>query len=192
MPSLKLLLAAASIAAFTAPVAFAQSAPPSDGAQQQQHAWHRPSPEQMAAWHAERCKSHFARVAGKLAYLQADLSITDAQRGAFDQWKSVVLSSAKEHSDACLARAADGQQQMHHHDALERNARMEKMLEARLAQLKAERPALENLYASLTPDQKKEFDRAEMFGHRHGHHMGHMGGGERFGRDGGPQQRAPG
>ena len=176
--------------AFTAPVAFAQSAPPSDGAQPQQHAWHKPNPEEMAAWHAERCKSHYARVAGKLAFLQADLSITDAQRGAFDQWKGVVLSSAKAHSDACLAHTADGKE-MHRHDALERNARMEKMLEGKLAELKAERPALESLYASLTPDQKKAFDRAEAFGHHHGQHMGHEGG-ERFGHDGGWQQRAPG
>jgi len=189
MSSLKILLATAAIAAFATPVAFAQSAPPADGAPQQHHMWQKPSPEQMAAWHAERCKSHYARVAGKLAYLQADLQITDAQRGAFDQWKGVVLSSAKERSDACLAHTADGKE-MHHHDAVERNARMQKMLEGKLAQLKAERPALESLYASLTPDQKKEFDRAEAFGHRHGHHMGH--GGERFGRDGGWQQRAPG
>lgn len=188
MSSLKLLLAAASIVAFSAPVAFAQSAPPSDGAQPQ-HAWHKPSPEDMAAWRAERCKGHYARVAGKLAYLQADLAITDAQRGAFDQWKGVVLSSAKAHSDACLAHTADGQQ-MHHHDAIERNARKEKMLEGRLAELKAERPALEGLYASLTPDQKKSFDRAEAFGHRHGRHMGHGMGGE--GHEGGWQQRAPG
>ncbi|HUO92674.1 MAG TPA: Spy/CpxP family protein refolding chaperone [Rhizomicrobium sp.] len=189
MTSLKILLAAASIATFAAPVAFAQSAPSSDGAQQQEHAWHKPNPEEMAAWHAERCKSHYARVAGKLAYLQADLQITDAQRSAFEQWKDVVLSSAKSRSDACLAQTPEGQQ-MHHHDALERNARMEKMLEAKLAQLKAERPALENLYASLTPDQKKEFDQAEALGHgHHGHHMGH---GERFGRDGGWQQKAPG
>jgi len=183
MSPLKLLLAAASIAAFTAPSAFAQSAP---DAGQQPHAWHKPSPEEMAAWHTQMCKGLYAREAGKLAYLQADLSITDAQRGAFDQWKSVVLSSAKAHSDACLAHTADGRHE--HHDALERNAQMEKHLEAKLAELKAERPALESLYASLTPDQKALFDRAA--GHHHGHHMGgHMG--ERFGQGhGGWQQHA--
>ena len=184
MTSLKILLAATAIAAFAAPVAFAQSAPPSDGGQMQ-HAWHKPSPEQMAAFRAERCKSHYARVAGKLAYLQADLSITEAQRGAFDEWKDVVLSSAKTRSETCLAHTAEGKE-MHHHDALERQARMEKMLEGRLSQLKAQRPALEHLYASLTPDQKKEFDRAAAMGRHHGHHMGR---GERFGR-GGWQQKA--
>lgn len=188
MSSLKILLATAAIAAFAAPVAFAQSAPPADGAQQQpMHAWHKPNLEEMAAWRAERCKSHYARVAGKLAYLQADLQITDAQRGAFDQWKGIVLSSAKERSDACLAHTAEGHE-MHGHDAVERNAHMQKMLEGKLAELKAERPALESLYGSLTPDQKKEFDRAEA---HHGHHMGH-GDGEHFGHEGGWQQRAPG
>ena len=44
---------------------------------------------------------------------------------------------------------------MHRHDALERNARMEKMLEGKLAELKAERPALESLYASLMPDKRR-------------------------------------
>ena len=187
MPSLKLLLAATTFAAFTAP-AFAQSQ--ADGAQPM-HAWHKPSAEQMAQWRTERCKSRYAHVAGKLAYLQADLQITDAQRGAFDQWKSVVLSSAKTHSEQCLAHSADAKPMEHHHDALERNARMEKHLEARLAQLKAERPALENLYTSLTPDQKKEFDRAESHHHHGPMGHGHMGG-ERFGRMGGWQQKTSG
>jgi hypothetical protein len=189
MSSLKILLAATAIAAFTAPVAFAQSAAPADGGQMQHHGWQKPSPEQMAAFRAERCKGHYARVAGKMAYLQADLSITEAQRGAFDEWKDVVLSSAKSRSEACLAHTADMGPK--HHDALERTARMEKMLEGRLAQLKAQRPALEHLYASLTPDQKKEFDHAAAFGRHHrGHHMGHGMGGERFGHDGGWQQKA--
>jgi LTXXQ motif family protein len=187
MPSLKILLAATAISALAAPVAFAQSASPADGAQQ--HAWHKPNPEEMAAWHAQMCKGHYAREAGKLAYLQADLSITDAQRGAFDQWKSVVLSSAKAHSDACLAHTADGQHM--HHDAVERNAEMQKHLEAKLMEMKAERPALETLYASLTPDQKKLFDHASHMGHHHGHHMdGHMG--ERFGQGHEGEQHGPG
>ena len=184
MSPLKMFLAAASVAAFTTSGALAQSAP---DAGQQPHAWHKPDPEQMAAWHAQMCKGHYAREAGKLAYLQADLSITDAQRGAFDRWRDAVLSTAKAHSEKCLARTPG---EHHMHDALERNAQMQKRLESKLADLKSERPALETLYASLTPDQKKLFDRAG--GHHHGHHMGgHMG--ERFGEghEGG-QQRAPG
>lgn len=174
MSTLKYVLAAASIAAFCTP-ALAQSAPDKDG---QHRSWQTPSKEQMDAWHAQRCKDHYAHQAGRLAYLQASLGITDAQRGTFDQWRDAILSAAKSHSDACLAHTP---MQGHTHDALERNARIQKMLETKLAELRSERPALEALYTSLTPDQKKLFDREG--GHHHGHH--HMGDhmGERFGQD---------
>jgi len=180
MSSLKALLAAASIAAFCTPV-LAQSAP-ADGAGQ--HAWHKPNPEEMAAWHARHCNDRFAHEAGRLAYLEASLGITGAQRGAFDQWRDAELSAAKAHSESCLAhQPMQGQM----HDALERNAHMQKMLEAKLAEMRSERPALEALYASLTPDQKKLFDHEG--GHHHGHH--HMG--ERFGEHReGPGPQAPG
>jgi hypothetical protein len=169
MSPLKMFLAAASIAAFSAPV-WAETGPDGAGA----HAWHKPSPEEMAAWHTQMCKERYAHAAGRMAYLQASLGITDAQRGAFEQWRDTVLSAAKSHSDSCLAhQPIQGQM----HDALERNARMEKMLETKLAELKSERPALEALYSSLTPDQKKLFDHEG--DHHHGHH--HMG--ERFGMD---------
>lgn len=166
MSPLKTLLAAASVAVLCGS-AFAQTA--SDGADQH-HGWQKPSPEQMAAWHSQRCNDLYARKAGRLAYLQAALSITDAQRGAFDQWRDAELGAAKERSAACLAHAPG---QGHEHDALARNEHMEKMLETKLAELKSERPALEALYGSLSPEQKKVFDRSEHgFGHRHGHHMG--------------------
>ena len=171
--SLKLLFGAAAMAALISPVAFADPAP-EDGGAQQQHSWHMASPEQMAQWHAQMCKDRYAREAGRLAYLQAALSITDAQRGAFDQWRNAELGSAKAHSDACLAHAPMERAEHGHGDALEHNAREVKMLEARLAELKSERPALEALYSSLTPEQKKVFDRAAEHGHHHGM-------GERFG-----------
>jgi LTXXQ motif family protein len=118
------------------------------------------------------CNDRYAHQAGRLAYLEASLGITDAQRSAFDQWRDSVLSTAKSHSEACLAHMpAPG----HFPDAVERNADEQKMLEARLAALRDERPALEALYQSLTAEQKKLFDReGDHFGHHHGH-------GERFG-----------
>ena len=183
----KFALALAALGLISVSPLLAQDA--TDGANMKQHHWQMPNPADMAAWHAQMCKGHYAREAGKLAYLQADLSITDAQRGAFDRWRDAVLSTAKTHSEKCLAHAPG---EHHMHDALERNAQMQKRLENRLADLKSERPALETLYASLTPDQKNLFDRAGGMGHHHGHHMGgHMG--ERFGEghEGG-KQRAPG
>lgn len=179
MSSVKILVAALSVAAFCAPVALAEA--PADGAAP--HAWHQPTPAEMAAWHARRCNDRYAHQAGRLAYLEASLSVTDAQRGAFDRWRDAVLSTAKSRSEACLAHNwTPGQ----FPDALERNARIQKRLEERLAALRTERPALEALYQSLTPDQKKMFDHeGGHFGHHHGHFGGHFG----QGRDGDGQHR---
>ncbi len=129
----------------------------------------------MAAWHARMCNDRYARQAGRLAYLEASLGITDAQRSAFNQWRDSVLNRAKSRSETCLARTP---MPAHFPDALERNANRQKMLEARLDALRSERPALEALYQSLTPEQKKLFDQeADHFGHRHGPQFG-----ERFGQ----------
>ena len=179
MSPLKCLLAAASVALLCGP-ALAQSAP--DASAPAQHHWQKPSPDQMAAWHARMCNDLYARKAGRLAYLEAALNVTDAQRGAFNQWRDAELSAAKSHSSMCLAHAAG---EKHEHDALARNERMQKMLEMKLSELKSEQPALEALYSSLTPEQKAVFDHA---GHDHhmGHHMGHMG--QRFGRRGGDER----
>ncbi len=173
MSSLKCLLAAVSVAALCSP-AFAQSAPESSAPAQ--HHWQKPGPDQMAEWHARMCNDLYARKAGRLAYLEAALNVTDAQKGAFDQWRDAELAAAKSHSSMCLAHTPG---EKHEHDALARNARMQKMLEMKLAELKSEQPALEALYSSLTPEQKAVFDRAGR-GHHMGHHMGHMG--QRFGR----------
>ncbi len=182
MSPLKIMLAAGSMAVLCG-AAFAAS----DGGTGQ-HGWQKPSPEQMAAWHQRMCTDHYARKAGKLAYLQAALSITDAQRGAFDQWRDVELAAAKEHSVACLAHAPG---QEHEHDALTRNMHEEKMLETRLADLKSEQPALEALYQSLSPEQKQVFDHAAHGGHHHGHHMMGQRMGER-GEHGDGHDHAPG
>jgi hypothetical protein len=161
--------------------------PATDGKGDQHH-WQKPSAEQMAAWHARMCNDMYARKAGKLAYLQAALSITDTQRGAFDQWRDAELSAAKEHSSACLAHTPG---EAHEHDALARNAHEEKMLETRLADLKSERPALEALYQSLSPEQKQVFDHSDHGGHHHGHHEMGQRFGER-GEHGDGHDRAPG
>lgn len=140
----------------------------------------------MATWHSQMCKDRYARAAGRLAYLEAALSITDAQRDVYDHWRDAVLSSAKSRSDGCLAHAADKADE---HDVLARDERAQKMLEARLDELRSQRPALEALYQSLTPEQREVFDRAaDDFGR---HRMKRMG--ERFGqRHDGDAPQAPG
>lgn len=165
MSPVKVFVAAISLAALCGSPVFADQ--PSD--KSMTHEWHKPSAEEMAAWHAHMCNDRYAHEAGRLAYLEASLSVTDAQRSAFNQWRDAVLSNAKAHSAACLAHS---KMPDHFPNALERSAEMQKMLESKLAALQSERPALEALYQSLTPDQKKLFDReGDHFGHHHGRGM---------------------
>jgi len=131
------------------------------------------------AWHKERCGDHYAGLAGRLAFLEAKLELTDTQRPAWNAWRQARMDDAAKQRDACVA---DVPAQPHARPTiLEGEARMEKTLSARLAGLQARRPALEALYAALSPEQQKVLDRmGAPHGHEHGgewhHHMGGEGG----------------
>lgn len=128
---------------FAAPVALAQQSGPYDEGP--------PTQAQMN----QMCRSIYASQAGQLADLESALSLTDAQRGPFEQWRSVVLGAAKAQSAACLAHEPG---RGHAPDALERNSEDQQALESRLQDLRAERPALEALYRSLSPQQRETFN----------------------------------
>jgi hypothetical protein len=149
----KLFSAAACVAVFSASQAFAQSPPPGYGSPYGQP----PSRDQMT----EMCQGLYQDQQEQLDYLQSKLSLTDAQHGAFDRWRAVMLDTAKSRSDACLAHL---DMMGHPPDALARNDAEQQMLEARLQNLRNERPALEALYLSLTPDQKATFDNGNQSG----------------------------
>jgi len=91
---------------------------------------------------------------GRLAYIKADLAITDAQSPAWNAY-----------ADAVKARAS-GMQGMHGSmmqgmQAGSATARMDahvKAMEAMTEALKALKPATEALYAVLTPEQKPKAD----------------------------------
>ncbi len=136
-----------------------------------------PSKTEMATWHQQMCSDRYARHVGQVAYLEAKLSLSDAQRPLFASWKDAVLGSAKSGESACLAMHHDF---AHPPSSLDREARFHEMLEHRLAEMDAQRPAMTALYQSLTPDQKQVFDgighdRAGMHGGR-GMHRGGPGG----------------
>jgi LTXXQ motif family protein len=137
------------------------------------HHWQMPSPDQMAAWHKQRCDDHYARAAGRLAFIEAKLGVSESQRPTFDRWRDIVLHEAQSRKETCLAHQfVPGEQ----HTAIEREAMMEKRLETRLAALKAQEPALDALYQSLSPEQKAEFDHqhhGQHFGFHHGGMMQH-------------------
>ena len=140
----------------------------------------RPDGADSAAWHQERCADRYAHNVGMIAYLETRLALTDAQRPAFEAWKSVVLASAKSREANCAAHMPDADQPP---TILDREAREEMMLRARLATLDAELPALKALYQGLSPEQKAAFDHPS--GHHEGgdEHDGHRGGHHDHGSD---------
>ena len=129
-----------------------------------------------AQWHKQMCTDHFARDVGRMAYIETKLSLNDSQRPLFDSWKQTVLGSAKTHEGDCLSHQARMDGEMHGHNIIERESRMQTMLQTRLAELNAEMPSLKALYDSLTPEQKIVFDHGGPMGHHEGHGMrGHGG-----------------
>lgn len=162
--------------AFAAP-ALAQDAQPGPQPMQKSEFW--------AKRHAEMCSNHYARAVGQLASLEVRLNLTAKQKSLFERWKKVKLASAKTQSDKC-ATAPVPRRDMPIMDGVKfRTA----MLEQRLADLKAETPALEALVNSLDENQqvilkraalhamKGRMDRMDRFMGRHpGRGMGMMGG----------------
>ncbi len=140
------------------PLALAQDAPKADW----EHHW-----QDRGEWHQQMCTERYARKASRLAYLEAKLALTEQQHAAFNKWRQIKLDAADQRRTACL---------QHQHEegttptAIEREARREKFLSARLAQLQASKPALQALYDSLSPEQKTIFDQAEAREHHRWHH----------------------
>jgi len=123
-----------------------------------------PSSAEMAAEFKQMCEDRYAREAGRLAYLEARLNLTQSEQPLFARWKGVKLDVAKK-------RAADCGQNVSRLDRraatpVERMSREQDMLKKRLADLDAERPALAALYDALTPKQREAFsgDRRMMAG----------------------------
>jgi hypothetical protein len=144
------------------------------------------------------CQDMYARKAGELAFLEAKLQLNAGQQPLFARWKGIGLDIAKRDEGACNGRVRKlrtGQQP----DMMLRLDREEVMLKTRLADIQAERPALNALYGALNPTQKQEFARTARQGM--GEHM-HMAMvmmrqapemGRRLGRgpDGGPPMPSP-
>jgi len=125
---------------------------------------HMPTPAQMAAHFKQMCQDRYAREAGELAYTEAKLALTPAQQPLFAHWKEVKLDVAKRRADACASHTRQADAKMP--TLIDRMARREDMLKRRLADLDAERPALEAFYNALSAEQKREFGSGQDRGHR--------------------------
>ncbi len=117
----------------------------------------------------DMCIEHFARSAGHMAYLEAKLQLTPDQQPGWEKWRQSVASGAEKERADCLADVpAKGVQPT----ALDRDTHLERKMAVKVESLQAARPALEALYASLTPEQRSVFDRPMFRGGHEGwrHH----------------------
>lgn len=101
--------------------------------------------------HAQMCLNRYAGVTGKLAALEVRLNLTPAQKTAFERWKQIKLAAARAASTKCAEMAPLGRDA----SIMELRQRQIARLEARLADLKAETPALEALVRLLDPGQQR-------------------------------------
>jgi hypothetical protein len=100
-------------------------------------------------------------VEGHIAFLRAELKITDAQAKAWDEFAAAIRANAKQLNDMRveLAKADTADT-----SPVARMERQEKILTARLEIVRRTKPALLALYSALSDNQKKSL--AELTSHR--------------------------
>jgi hypothetical protein len=119
------------------------------------------------------------RIEGRLAFLKAELKITEAQTPAWDKLAGLLRGSAETHGAMMKSHREEMRDGSFFKKPLpDRLVFMETMMSARLEQVKSTRTAVEELYATLSDEQKKEADSITlpMLGMSMGRGMG-MGGG---------------
>lgn len=93
------------------------------------------------------------RVEGRIAFLRAELKITDAQNAAWNAFADALRANAKSLGEVRSSMMAGAQQNL-----VDRLALQEKWLVARLEGTRAIKAALANLVGTLSDDQKKAAD----------------------------------
>src|SRR5437016_2330250 len=103
----------------------------------------------------QRCEERLARRAGRVAYTVAKLNLTAEQKPLSDKLQGLLQSAADRERQLCAALpTADGGQGT----IIDRVNRREQSLSARLEGLRQVKPALEQFYQALTPEQKAVID----------------------------------
>lgn len=93
------------------------------------------------------------RVEGRLAFMKAELKITDAQAGPWNAFADSVRTAAKLHNHRMQGMFSGDDQSKPLPDRIEQN---EQFMSARLDQIKLIKASLKSLYAVLTDEQKQE------------------------------------
>jgi hypothetical protein len=96
--------------------------------------------------------SQDTHMAGRIAFLKAELAITDAQKGAFDTYAEAI----KANIENMHAMREGMMSMMSAENPVERLDAHLTMMEKRTASLKAVKPALTALYSALDDTQKKK------------------------------------
>lgn len=95
------------------------------------------------------------RIEGRLAFLKAELKITDAQAAAWDKFAAAVRNTMEQRRAAMQTMMKGG---LEGKSLIERVDIQESMLTARLDEIKQVKAALAELYAQLDDTQKKQAD----------------------------------
>ena len=113
----------------------------------------------MMGWSDRRaamCSAMGSHIEGRLAYLKAELKITDSQETLWTAYAGALRENAQSMSSRCTAMMAQGQSAaLSLPDRLDQH---EQFMAARLDALRAMNEALKPLYAALSEVQKKAAD----------------------------------
>ena len=103
----------------------------------------------------QRCEERLARRAGRIAYIAAKLNLTPEQKPLADKLQGLQQAAADKERQLCasLPTAEAGRGTI-----LDKVNRREQFLSARLQGLQQMKPALNQLYQALTPEQKAIID----------------------------------
>ncbi|CAK0763017.1 Spy/CpxP family protein refolding chaperone [uncultured Gammaproteobacteria bacterium] len=116
---------------------------------------------QHAQHFARMCENADAKVAGRLAYTEILLKLTEAQKPAWTKFAATAKGALAPMREVCTKLVGAPEPTT----LPERLAHMEQVMGARVAVLHTISPALTELYAALTADQRKQLDGMH-FGHR--------------------------
>jgi len=196
--------AAAALLVAVATPAFAQPMPGQGGERHgnerhgaERQRGHNMGPGGMAAprMTAAVCDERAAQQAGRRAYVETRLDLTAEQRPLWSRYADAARTADQTQRQACVAAIparADATATPAQPPAtppapptiVERTDRAQRMMQSELERIQAVRPALEALYAALTPEQRQVLDRPmregrRAMGGRGNHEHGHGGQQER-------------
>ncbi len=167
----KLMMSALIAAGFAAavPLSMAQTANPSPGAAQGQHAKRFHHDKQAFSLPSERTEA-------RLAYVKTALKISEAQQTQWDAYADVVRKQAKAADARFQERRAKmaANTERKRPTAIERLERKQQFMATASARIGERLTVQKPLYAALSPEQQQVADK--LFAGRGGKHGGHRGG----------------